>query len=326
MANEGKNVLAQGRIVWVVGGRSENLFKGSIQTEFGTNTPKFNKKTGEQIIQYGFGLAIPIAELSDPVRGAIWAAAHEEAWTMYPSRQIPPAFAMKFKDGVNGIDENGRPYSLREGWNGCYVFALTTNLPIRFFKWENGGNLQIADGIKCGDYVEVQVSVKAHAAEGQGKPGLYMNPMMVRLIASGKEIVNAPSGDMVFGANAPGAPTNYVPPEMGAMPQPGPAVLQGPPQPMMPAPTAAAPQPHYGVLPPVHQPPPGGVPLTPMPQPGFAPSVAAPYPTAPQGFAAPVAAAPYPTMPAPTGYPQAPAQMGAYPTNAGGFPVPGGQR
>lgn len=278
-ASEGKQAMAQGRIVWASG----DLFKGKLQTIYGTNMPKLNQKTGLQDIQYGFGLAIPVAELSDPVRGALWIAMHEEAYTMFPSRQIPQAFAMKYKDGTNGIDENGQPYNLREGYNGCLVFALTTNLVIRYFKWENGQNIQISEGIKCGDYVNVQVNVKAHPASGAGKAGLYLNPMVVQLVVAGKEIRNAPTGDQVFGVGAPGAPSNYVPPEQPVMPPMG-----APPAPMgfapPPAAQPAAPAPHHAVLPPQFQPPPGGMPAA--------------YPPAPAAY--PQAA---PAMPAPGGYP-----------------------
>lgn len=287
--SEGRVAMAQGRIVWVVGGRSENLFKGNAQTIFGSNTPKLSP-TGEQQVQFGFGLAISKAELATPVGGDLWLKMHEEAYLMFPSRVIPPAFAMKFKDG-DGIDDQGKSFALREGHQGCLVFALTTNLPIRYFKWENGQNVQISDGIKCGDYVNVQVMVKSHAAIGQGKAGLYLNPMAVQLVAQGKEIINAPTGDQVFGVTMPGAPVGYVPPPAPTAP-PLPVVTA--PAPMMPAP--AAPAAHYGVLPPQHQPPPGGLPA---PYPG----AVAPLPgTVHQAY--PTNAAP--VMPAPGAMPPIP--------------------
>jgi hypothetical protein len=272
---EGKVVLVQGRIVWVSG----DLFEGKGQTIFGTQTPKLNQQ-GEQSTQYGFGLAVPKSELADPVRGAIWAAMHEQAWTLYPSRQIPQSFAMKYKS-EEMADEQGRPYSLREGYPGCLVFSLTTNLPIRYFRHEGGQNIQVSDGIKCGDYVNVQVMVKAHPAVGQGKAGLYLNPMMVQLVAPGKEIINAPSADQVFGNVTPQAPAGYVPPAAPpAMPSfAPPPVNNNPgnfplaPQPGFappPTPVAAAPAPNYQVIPPAFQPPPqqqpGGFPMPPIPR------------------------------------------------------------
>lgn len=275
MSNEGKVVIAQGRIVWVAG----DLFKGKVQTIFGTQTPKLNQQ-GEQTIQYGFGLAIPKSELADPTRGALWTAMHEQAWLLFPSRQIPPSFAMKFKDG-DGIDDQGVAFAQREGYAGCLVFALSTNLPIRYFRHEGGQNIQVNDGIKCGDYVNVQLMVKSHPAIGQGKAGLYLNPMAVQLVAPGKEIINAPTGDQVFGVSMPQAPAGYVPPDQPTMPTlapPAPAQPAfAPPTP--PAPVAAAPAaptPHYGVVPPAFQPPPGGQPVgVPQAPPPFNPQPAA---------------------------------------------------
>lgn len=263
---DGKTVMIQGRIVWIAG----DLFAGQVKTMFGTQTPQLDRN-GEKQQQYGFGLSVPKAELGDPNRGGpLWTAMHEEAYLMFPSRQIPPSFAMKFKDG-DGIDDQGRPFAQREGYAGCLVFALNTQLPPRFFKWENGQNIQVSDGIKCGDYVNVQVMVKAHAAIGQGKAGLYLNPSAVQLVAVGKEIINAPTGDMVFGVAAPPAPSNYVPPaQPTAMPPPA-----APQAPMAPAP--APPSPHYAVVPPAFQPPPGGVPVMPGP----------PTPVAPAGYPVP---------------------------------------
>jgi hypothetical protein len=292
MANEGRVVMVRGRIVWVAG----DLFKGQIKTIFGTQQPKLNAQTGEKEMQFGMGLSVSKQDLQTPGIGAeLWVAIHEEAWSLYPSRQIPPSFAMKYKDG-DGVDDQGRPFALREGYQNACVFALTTQLPIRYFKWENGANTQIADGIKCGDYVEVQVMVKAHGAVGQGKPGLYLNPLAVRLQAPGKEIINAPSGDQVFGVAAPSTPQNYVaPPPPPAFNPPAPGGAQ----------PHAPPPPHYDVLPPTHQPPPGGAPVYPS-QPVHA------HPAAP------------PSMPTAPTYPAQPHAPSAYPSN--GLPPPPGAR
>lgn len=277
--SDDRTAIVKGRIVWASG----DLFKGKPQTEYNSRTPKLDQKTGQQAVQYGFGLAVPKAELADPANGALWVGMHEEAFTLFPSRQIPPSFAMKYKDGDNSVDEAGKSYSLREGYPGCLVFALTTYQPIRYFRWENGQNIQVDSGIKCGDYVEVLVSIKSHPAVGNGKAGLYLNPNCVRYVAPGKEIFNAPSGDQVFGMNAPGAPTNYVAPEV-----PPPLTL-APPPPAMAPPPPTAPHPHYGVVPPTHQPPPGGqpVPMAPPPPPAYQPVQAAGMP-APGGYMPPI--------------------------------------
>lgn len=313
MANE--MIMVAGRIVWVNG----DLFAGAPDTVFGTNNPKLNQRTGKQDTVFRFGLAVPKAELSDPTRGAIWAAIHNQVRALYPSGQPPQNFAWKYKDGDGqGTDERGGvvDYSKKEGYPGCLVFTLsTTNYPPRFFKWENG-NVQVADGIKCGDYVNVQVEV---AGQVSAKPGLYLNPKAVQLMAPGKEIINAPSADQLFGTAAPPAPSNYVPPTqptMPMMPQPGngyaPGVAQPPGMPQFappngnpamgngfappaypsnPAMPPPGPVPHHGVLPQPFQPPPGGQVMGNWP--------AAPQP---QGYPAPGAAVTHSGVPTPPSF------------------------
>lgn len=329
----GKSAMVQGRIVWTCG----ELFKGRIKTEFGTKTPKRNPQ-GEVLMEFGFGLAVPKSQLADPVAGAVWAAMYEEAFTLFPNRVIPPSFAMKYKDG-DGIDDQGIPFNQREGYAGCIVLSCTTSLPIKFFRYENGNNILVNDGIKCGDYVNVQLQIKAHPAMGQGKAGLYLNPNAVQFLGYGKEIINAPSGDQIFGTTTPSMPSgaSAIPlaPQGAAPLVPTgypPAYPQQPMAPTMPvAPAyqqpAAAPQPHYGVVPPVHQPPPGGMPMAPaMPQPpmgnGYPAQPAAPMmpPTFAQpngnhvaapGYAQPV----YPSNPQqPMAPPQYPPVMPNQPT------------
>lgn len=324
--NAGRNVMVQGRLVWTSG---RSVFEGKVKTIFGTQTPRLDAKN-EQMMEYGFGLAVPKAILGDcgPGRpGEIWAAMHAEAQTLFQGGQIPPSFAMKYKDG-DGIDPDGKSYSQREGHAGHIILACTTSLPIKFFKWENNTNVLVSEGIKCGDYVNVQLSIKAHPAVGAGKAGLYLNPNAVQFLGYGKEIVNTPSGDQIFGNAMPAVPqgASVVP----LAPQPGqllvqpqapaaPAMPQQPPQYAQPAQAPQAPpQPHFGVVPQQFQPPPGGMP---MGNPGPVPmSPAAPWtapapvgappmgqPMAPPSFAVPVAPAypSYPGMPqAPQGYPQ----------------------
>lgn len=298
-ASAGRSVMVQGRIVWVSG----DLFKGRPKVDQNTRLPKHNAQ-GQPITEYGFGLAVPksvLGQTGENQPGQIWAAIHEEAFTMYPSRQIPPNFAMKFKDG-DGIDHQGLSYSLREGHANHLIFACTTTIPIKFYKYENGQNFLINEGIKCGDYVNVHLSIKAHPPFGAGKAGLYLNPNAVQLLGYGKEIINAPSGDQIFGGQMPA-----LPPGASATPTVPSGTFPGAPQaqgaPMPPAAPAGPPAPHYGVLPGQFQPPAGG---QPMPQASYPPQPPAP-PQAQPGMAYP------PTVPAP----------GAYPSNPGMPGVPG---
>ncbi len=313
MANEsnGRSAFVQGRIVWTAG----SIFAGRKKLDQNTGLPRHNAR-GEEMMEYGFGLAVPKSVIQPNMMGPgqpgeFWAAMHEEAFTLLPharaTGQIPQGFAMKYKDG-DGVDHNGVPFSQREGHAGCIILALTTTIPIKFFKFENGTNVQIADGIKCGDYVNVQVSWKAHPAVGTSRAGLYANPNAVQFMGHGKEIVNAPSGDQLFGVQAPALPagasaTPLAPPTTGipgfAQPPSMPAMGQ-PPQ----APQAT---PHYGVMPPAHQPPVGGSQAYP-PQMG-------PPPT-PQTYAAPQG-----VPPAMGGYHQPPHQPVAYPQGNGVMPA-----
>jgi hypothetical protein len=257
--------MVQGRIVWSSG----DLFKGRVKTEFGTQIPRRNQ-AGETMMDYGFGLAVPKSELAKP--DSIWSAIHEEAFTLFPSRQLPPSFAMKYKDG-DGIDDKGVSFAQREGYAGHLVFACTTSLPIKFFRFENGQNILINEGIKCGDYVNIQLSIKAHGAIGAGKAGLYLNPNAVQFLGYGKEIINQPSGNQIFGLTMPavpqGASATPIAPQPGAMlvPQPG-APMPGGFMAAPPQPAAQPVQPHYGVVPPQFQPPPGGQPTGMPPYPG----------------------------------------------------------
>lgn len=258
--SQGQPLLVTGRIVW----KSGDLFKGQPQVDMNTKLPKLDP-TGKQKIQYGFGLAIA---KNDPELQKFMQVIQNEAVQIYPNGHIPPSFAYKYKDG-DGIDDKGVPFNKRDGYANHVVFALTTTLPIKYFKYENGQNVQVNEGIKCGDYVRVQILVKAHGAVGQGKAGMYLNPMAVQLIGYGTEIVSSGvDADSIFGNVAPvvpqGASSIPVAPAGGF-----PMQSVAPQQPMQPA------QPNYGVLPQVHQPQayqqnPQGFPQQPMPaQQGF---------------------------------------------------------
>jgi len=261
--SNGRTVMAQGRIVWTSG----DLFEGKLKTDMNSKQPVYDK-AGNQVREYGFGLSIPKASLGD-----VWVAMHEEAYVLFPNRQIPPNFAMKYKDG-DGIDDKGIPFSQREGYANSLVVACTTRLPIKYFKYEGTGNIQINEGIKCGDYVNVQLQIKSHPAQGQAKAGLYINPVAAQLVGYGTHIVNRPDGNTFFGTQAPPMPQGATAMPMASTT--GPLVptgqaMQAPqayaPQPQAPqayAPQPQAPQayappsgavmPNYAVLPPAHQP------------------------------------------------------------------------
>lgn len=332
MQSNGTNLFIQGRLIWIAG----NLFAGKAKLDFNTKAPVIGKD-GQPVIEYGFGLSIPKI---DPRTGAqcedyvkLWEALHKEAFTLFPGGQIPPDFAMKYKDGDIAIDKHGKRYSEREGYPGCLVLTCTTQIPVKYFRFEAGNNILINEGIKCGDYVNAQLVIKAHPAIGQGKAGLYVNPGAVQLIQAGKEIVNAPNGDQIFGQNIPAYAGQVVADTAPAMPgqvplapaplapaMPGVAPMTPTPgiAPQVPGQVPAAP--HYGVIPATHQPTPapqappvpgpGQVPLAPLghpgqvvPGPAYAPPAAAPLaPPVPMPGQVPLA----PPVPGPAPMPGVP--------------------
>jgi len=253
---QGKTVMVQGRIVWVSG----DLFKGQQKKDHQTKQPMTDKQ-GQPVIEYGFGLAVPKSSLTENP-DELWASLHSEGLSLYPSGQLPPDFAMKFKDGDTDLDQHGVPFSQRTGYPGCVVLACTTRIPIQYFKFEDGKNFQINEGIKCGDYINVQLGIKAHPSINRGKPGLYLNPNAVQLIGFGEAIINTPNGDQIFGGVAPatpqGASATPIAPQAGNLiPQGQPTPVAAPMvAPVMPVqqPVAVAPAPHYAVLPQNHQP------------------------------------------------------------------------
>lgn len=256
--DNGQTVLVDGRIVWTAG----DLFKGKGKIDDRTKQPVMDQKTGLQVIEYGFGLAVPKSvfnQLGEGQPGYVWTAMQQEAMKLYPSGQIPPQFAWKYKDG-DSVDHNGQSFANRAGHAGHLILACTTRIPIKYFRFENGQNFQINEGIKCGDYVKVQLTVKGHPAIGQGKPGLYLNPGFVQFLGFGEAIVNTPTGDAIFGTNAP-----QVPQGASATPMSTPGMIaptNGFAQPGgFPAPQAAAPTmapgpvaPNWNVVPTIHHP------------------------------------------------------------------------
>lgn len=326
----------EGRIVWVAG----DLFKGEPQFD-DNKQPIIDPQTGKQVIRWSFGLAV---RKDHPCLQEFWNACYEAAYEIYTNRQLPSDFSFKVKDG-DGLDHKNEPFSKREGYAGHWVFSLSTQFPIPFFIYREptvpgqlGRNEQVDEGIKCGDYVEVFVNIKAHGPIKRGKPGLYLNPIAVRLTGYGKPIVNTPSVDTLFGTNAPvtppgASPTPIAPSapmpmgEMGQPPMPGnasPTTQSAPPAgtPGTSAPVPGAPpqppvQPYHNVLPPQFHPQqqpvmsqtipmPGQPPMeNQMPSQGYAPGAAPGSNSAPSNFPAPGAP---PAMPQQTvghpGYPQ----------------------
>ena len=282
-------------------------------------------RDGKQVEQWSFGLAIPKQEFMEKV----WPFLQQEAASAFPNG-VPPQFAWKFKDG-DGVDRQGKPFSAREGYAGCYVLTISTEaFAPPMFKFENGVYRPlVAEEVECGYYAAVTVASKFNGASGTNTPGLYMNPLGILLVGYGPQIMSSGADpDELFKGQ-----TFALPPGASAMPM----------APVTTVPGAASPNAYAGAAPGM---PPVGMPnagiAAPMPsgmpmQPQYAPA----YPQQPQpamtGYTQPVAPMPAPAhdfvhnagqpvyAPAPHPMPTAQPMTGYAPAVAGMPGMPAGR-
>ena len=195
----GIDIVVQGRIVW--GG-----VKQQVKKVYGTQTPAIDPKTGKEIIEWAFGLAIPkpspqsnqheIANFQ-----TIWNAICSEGARLGFQQPGAPGFHWKFEDG-DGRKADGSPFP--EHSRGCIVVACKTRIPLKLMAWENGKCVQVTeDQIKCGDYVQVALNIEAH---GNPNAGLYINPSFVARFAYGEAIINQVDPTVIFGNTPPPIP------------------------------------------------------------------------------------------------------------------------
>lgn len=195
----GIDIVVQGRIVW--GG-----VKKGIKMVYGTRTPMIDPKTGKEIIEWAFGLAIPKPSPQSNQHEvanfqAIWNAICSEGARLGFQQPGAPGFHWKFDDG-DGRKPDGSEYPAHS--KGCIVVACKTRIPLKLMAWENGKCVQVTeDAIKCGDYVQVALNIEAH---GNPNAGLYINPSFVARFAYGEAIVNAPDATAIFGTTPPPMP------------------------------------------------------------------------------------------------------------------------
>lgn len=279
------------------------------KTDPQTRQPKIGAD-GQRVQQCSFGLAIPKDQI-----GPLYAAMQAEAAKGFP-QGIPNNFSWKLKDG-DGTDREGKPYSRREGYAGCWILAVASEFQAPpLYVWQNGAYVQIQpDKIKTGDYVQCGINLKVNVPRDRTHtPGLYVNPLSVLLMYEGDEIKTGYQADpnalfgqqpsqaaMPAGARPVGAggPVGGQPPAGAGMPgmQPG----NAPGQPVGPAAGG------YMQAPPPGSPSPAGMPGAPaqpqagvpMQQPGQMPPPATDFipgaPQQPQGM--PGAAPTHPGMP-----------------------------
>lgn len=145
---------------------------------------------------------------------------------------IGGGFRWKIDDGDNPEDPKNRG---KEGWAGCWIFKFSTTF--NSIPCCDSNNRTIDPSmIKCGYFVDMEASIGINGNQDH-TAGIYMNPVMVRLVGYGREIISGPLPEQVF-ANRPvqlppGASATPLSPA-GAMPtqQPMTGGMQPPQQPM----------------------------------------------------------------------------------------------
>lgn len=219
-----------------------------------TGKPKLDEN-GQPIKECFIALAI---RKDAPDLGAFYAAIVAQAKAEFPGlfnaqgQMTNPHFAWKIQDG-DGNDYNGKSVADKEGFAGHWIFKMATRYMPRCFEAGKYDPTQMiqnpSERIKRGYYIRVNVRVSGNGVKPDdkvNKPGMYLSPNLVELVAFGKEIIGGPDAQAAFGA----VPLpQQLPPGASAVPVGAPASGPGgltPP----PMPGGALPAP--GTLPPLH--------------------------------------------------------------------------
>lgn len=173
-----------GRIVWG--------HPGNARQKTDDNNQPVIRANGEKALQWAFGVAFTKADFQQ----YIWPYLAQEAATVFPNG-TPPSFSWKMTDG-DTVDSKGIPFANREGYAGCIVLAISTELqapPI--FKFNGTKYDQVpSEGIKTGDYVAVGLDVRVNQpTDPKKKSGLYINPKAIELVGYGTQIVSQGAAD-----------------------------------------------------------------------------------------------------------------------------------
>lgn len=124
-------------------------------------------------------------------------------------------FSMKISDG----DKPNQRGQVNQNTVGCFVFWFSTSIDI-IGASAAAANAQIPlDQIKRGYYVDVSGTAAINGLT-DNNAGIYLNPLVVRLVAHGPEIVGSIDPQALFANHA--APVNLPPGAMpiGSAPQP----------------------------------------------------------------------------------------------------------
>lgn len=125
-----------------------------------------------------------------------------------PAGCTNPKFANKIIDG-DGFDENGQPYSAKEGYAGHWVIKCASYYAPKVYEWTATGwqeTVRTGRTIKCGDFISVTGNSKSNGSDQS--PGMYMNLDGITFEKEGPEIVSTGSIDpnAAFGSRGNAAP------------------------------------------------------------------------------------------------------------------------
>lgn len=122
-----------------------------------------------------------------------------------------PNFSFKIMDG-DGVDGDGKPNNVKEGWAGHWVVRYTSGYPAKVYnKGHYAPQEQVfkeegkpAPGPRRGDHVRVGGTIEGN--NDLARPSIYANCSMIEFSRPGIEIISGPNAEMVFGA---GGAVNY---------------------------------------------------------------------------------------------------------------------
>ncbi len=195
------------------------VFEGSNKDAQGR--PRLTQ-LGQPKMQWFIGVAFP----KGPEWDAMWAQITQTAQRDFPGQEWnQPGFAWKVVDGDAPANAN------KAGFPGHYILRMATGFAPTAY---NSNDQQIVDHqqIVCGYYIQVYFSIRGNGEPATGKPGMYINHSMVRLVGYGDVIASGPSAEQAFGAVpllpqgasiTPLAPAAAMPAPVGAPPMAAPA-------------------------------------------------------------------------------------------------------
>jgi hypothetical protein len=150
-----------------------------------TKKPKIDEKTGQELQESYFALAVP----KDVFMRDCLPFMEQVAAQSFP-QGIPQDFSWKYDDGDTATTAKGKPFREMEGRAGCYIINYATRGYVQtVYKMENGKYREMApDEVKCGDYVAVKTTVKWNGNHVGSNPGIYVNAQDLLFIGYGTEI------------------------------------------------------------------------------------------------------------------------------------------